>query len=264
MFLMASASLIRDLTPLLLGGTALFVVARSGILGGAGEAVEGVGEGLGRAGRGLGAGISDIARGAGGAVGGLGQGLREVFIQGGESIREIVRETGGVGTDILGEETGARGILQNVGGLGVDVTSFLRNETGQTLDRLGSVDDRLVSFAKEAFTGAPVVVSKLRSVLSGGSVAAQGANVILGGVSSAAQKAAGFLTTEKAEGGNISLPTGSSGGSLQTLAPTPREIALRQSLPASERNKPPQSIPPKQSTLRKITSGISGFFSRLF
>ena len=55
---------VKDLTPLLLGGAAIYIVATSGILKGLG----GVGEGVSDAAKGLGGGVSTAARGLGAGV----------------------------------------------------------------------------------------------------------------------------------------------------------------------------------------------------
>ena len=60
---------VKDLTPLILGGAVIFVVARSGLFKGLG----GVGEGAAEAAGGLGAGISTAGRGLGGGIGRIGE-----------------------------------------------------------------------------------------------------------------------------------------------------------------------------------------------
>lgn len=95
--------------------------------------------------KGIGEGIGDASEGAGTFV-------KETFIQGGETLRDvgqviqtttegagkilyevgeggsgIIKEAGSLGVDILGEETGIRGIFKNLGGFFVDNTAFIRD-----------------------------------------------------------------------------------------------------------------------------------------
>jgi len=89
---------IKDLTPLLLGGAVIFVVARSGILKGLG----GVGEGVSEAAEGLGAGISTAGRGLGGGIGMAGQ-ATGLSVQDVLSITAFARAAGAVGGAAAGE-----------------------------------------------------------------------------------------------------------------------------------------------------------------
>lgn len=184
-------------------------------------------------------GLGGIGTGVGEAVSSGGNFVKETFIQGGETIRDvgqliqtttegagkiiyevgdsgadIVREVGGLGVDILNEETGARGIWQNIGGTLVSTTGFLRSEIKQNLGRLSRVDDFIYDNVPTIIQGAGTAirdkVSAVKATITSlPSAIPSAAGVVVGAVSNVAKKAAGFLKTEGVSGGSITLPNSS-------------------------------------------------------
>lgn len=164
---------------------------------------------------GVGAGVGEAVQSGGGFV-------RETFIQGGETIRDvgqliqtttdsgqsiiyevgagasnIIRETGSLGVDILSENTGLRGISQNIGGLAVDTTKFIReispfnilenlpstiktktNEvlSGGTPTLRGVSPYTFVSPIGAIKEGATGTINKVKEVISGGSSVVKSSN----------------------------------------------------------------------------------------
>lgn len=108
--------------------------------------------------KGIGEGIGDASEGAGSFV-------KETFIQGGETLRDvgqviqyttegaskilyevgeggsgIIKEAGSLGVDILNEETGIRGIAQNLGGFFVDNTAFIREAGAKIRNNISNLN----------------------------------------------------------------------------------------------------------------------------
>lgn len=108
--------------------------------------------------KGIGEGVGDASEGAGTFV-------KETFIQGGETLRDvgqviqtttegagkilyevgeggsgIIREAGSLGVDILGEETGIRGVFKNLGGFVVDNTAFIREAGTKIRDNISNLN----------------------------------------------------------------------------------------------------------------------------
>lgn len=108
--------------------------------------------------KGIGEGIGDASEGAGTFV-------KETFIQGGETLRDvgqviqyttegagkilyevgeggsgIIKEAGSLGVDILGEETGIRGVFKNLGGFVVDNTAFIREAGTKIRDNISNLN----------------------------------------------------------------------------------------------------------------------------
>ena len=106
-----------------------------------------------------------IGEGVGGASEGAGTFVKETFIQGGETLRDIgqviqtttegagkilyevgeggsgiIREAGSLGVDILGEETGIRGVFKNLGGFVVDNTAFIREAGTKIRDNISNLN----------------------------------------------------------------------------------------------------------------------------
>jgi len=206
------------------GGAALFLLYKTDFLG-----LKAVGEGIGTAAEGGGTFVKETFVQGGETIRDVGQliqtttqGGEKIIYQTGEQASRIIEQVGGIGTDILSENTGLRGIAQNIGGLGVDTSGFLREFVGNTADeilqkqeRLFSLDDKIISGAKNIFSYVPAVVANAVGVLSGGSVGAIGGiaspvNLIIGGASEVAKKAAGYLKTEPVSGGSVTLSTSSS------------------------------------------------------
>lgn len=86
-------SMLKDLTPLLLGGAALFVVVNSGIIKGLGGAVEDVSEGVGAAAQGLGAGVGNIGQGLGAGVAQAGYSTQDILLFATAAAGEIGRQS---------------------------------------------------------------------------------------------------------------------------------------------------------------------------
>jgi hypothetical protein len=100
---------LAEITPLILGGGALYVLFQSGILQnlgqGASNALSGVGGGVAATGAGLGSGLAGLGNGVGGGVFGLGQGI-------GSGINNL-----GGGLNQVG--TGLSNLLTQLGGIGI-------------------------------------------------------------------------------------------------------------------------------------------------
>jgi len=195
------------------GGVLIFILYKTGVLKGIGDAVGGVGEGIGTAGQ------------AGGLF------VKETLIEGGSVIREAsnqfqntIKEAGGFSQDILSEDTGLRGVEQNIGGTIVDTTGFLRkavnrftNELLQQENRVFSVDDKIIQGAKNVLSYVPAVLEDTSGVLSGGVLAVgntlkgsvSSKDIVVGGNSVVEAAAAKYITTEPISGGNLNLPSSS-------------------------------------------------------
>lgn len=259
-------SLITNLA--LIGGGG-FLLFKSGILDG----LKGFGAGVGQAGSGLGEGISDFARGAGSGLGNVGRevgdfagnvsGFFDPFGAIGETTANKIRENADFDSlvnaatsdeRVQGAEERERIRQQET----TNRTKIFQENFTQGVDRLAKLDDRVLSFGKS-------VVGKIKQFAEIGSVVSFNpftTSALSGAVSKAlVDSSAGTQgrTLDTKQEPNISVaPTQSrslkSSGSNQTLAPTPRESALKQSLPASTRNLPAQTIAPTKSLRSKIVS----------
>jgi hypothetical protein len=98
-----------SITPLLLGGAAIYFIYKSGFLNQVGSGIQDIGSGAGSIGSGLGMGLNSIGSGVGYGVGNLGFGLGEGFALIGSGINNL-----GLGFEGLG--TGLGNFAQELGG----------------------------------------------------------------------------------------------------------------------------------------------------
>ena len=135
-------SSIKDLTPLLLGGAALYVVTKSGVLSGLGQGVGDIAEGAGTAAQGLGGGIAGAAIGVGQGVGQVGYSTQDILQFATAAAGEIGRQSA-LNIQLREELERSRTIRENTQAQEVDIISH--EQTKQPLAEIQSQTDIKVS-----------------------------------------------------------------------------------------------------------------------